>query len=304
VSVWTLLGGVSDTTSLRTGESIGCSFAVTGTTPGTYTVSALWLNVRTRETAVTPATVTILAPSQPPPTVPSGPAPAEADLGVTIGPAFTGYVGGPHDVTITVTNKGPQTAQAVSLVVQLGVDTGGNPIVDLGATAAQPCLLGQGSCNLGAIPAGGSRDVVIHFALPLATIGHITGSVSTPSIEYAYGDNTATFQFGVLQPTVKFLPAVAEPGQVVTMYAESFPPGAPLHLDYQDGRGILSGADTVTVGVDGTLVWPILVLHRDLLGTRTLLVDSPAVPVLFGQVTTDLLVVPARMQPPDFSNRR
>jgi Tol biopolymer transport system component len=220
------------------------------------------------------------------------------DLRVRITPKFErAWVGGKRTVNVVVQNNGPSTAASVQLKMVVPGQ--------LGATAAQPCLVGIGTCSLGNLTAGSARTFVITMALPKAAVGDrtISAQVSNAVTDTNLANNRDQMRFTVELPTLRFLPAVAEPGEAVTLFGEHFPPNVHLKLSYDNGKGILSGPDTVKTDADGEYAGPLLVLRRDQLGTRTLIATSVASTPKFQPTKADLLVVPRRLAPPDFLGR-
>jgi hypothetical protein len=92
----------------------------------------------------------------------------------------------------------------------------------------------------------------------------------------------------VIQPRVRLSPAVAKPGDVVRAVLEDLPPGAAASLRWS--RGVIR-AVTATLDDGATeLSWPGVIIRRDQLGQRELVVTSPD--ELFGELRAPLLVVP------------
>lgn len=207
----------------------------------------------------------------------------------------TGWAGGKAaGATVSVTNKGTAAAANVQLTIAV---PGFLTVVPDAACAATVC-------NVGALAPGASKT--FHPKLGMPGTGAGTGEVSSVVVssgtDVNLGNNTAKALFQVLQPRVRLLPAVAQPGKVLLAMLEDMPPGDNVTLVWT--KGITSNPDTVPVP-GATLTWPMLVVPGDLLGERELVVRS--IDGRFGGVAgikAPLLVVPRTSQPPGFLERR
>lgn len=291
------------------GASLTCTFDVLGVTAGVYVVTASATSAASfgppPSSNTASVTITVLAPTSPPPpppppppssSPPPPPPPSEqADLAVALSSGFTGSVGVSHSITVTVTNLGPSASAGVQLSMSLSAA--------LGATASQPCLTGAGVCSLGTLAAGASQTFPIDLTPSAGGAQPVTAFVSATTFDPEPDNNSAELTVSVQGPSVQFSPAVAEPGQVVTLIAQNFPPNTKLRLSYADGVGILPGPNVVTTDAAGQYQGPVLILRHDQLGIRTLNVTPAVSPATFRRVQTDLLVVTTQLQPPDFRSR-
>jgi len=268
---------------MAAGSSLVRAFAVRGTAVGTYPVTAtVTSTTKDPNLSNNSATVTIRVRA--------------TDLAVKITPAFpTAWVGGARTITVTVKNNGPGTAVNARLKMTL---SGG-----LGASAAQPCLLGGAPCNLGTMTAGTTKTFHITLPMPSSSVGarSVTAVVSNTVFDLNLANNKAVLKFKVKKPRLRVLPAVATPGEVVTIFGEDFPPGAQVALKFD--KGILAVMTSAVVLADGTFGGPVLILRRDQLGERELIASSPAVPRAFVATKATMLVVPRNLSPPDFLGR-
>ncbi|WP_127573075.1 DUF11 domain-containing protein [Georgenia faecalis] len=291
-------------------------------------------------------------PTTPPPTdPPTTPPPApvlepdvQVDLEVATDRAWVG--GEPVPATITVTNVGPGDAEDVTLTTtypDVVVPAAAGPAeAGPGAAEAEPdlgCLAADGSCALGALVPGASRELTLTLGPVQAGSGDITvgvGAVPSP----APGDSTSppddptlppgdrtsppddpapapddpapapddapvsdtdTAPMEVLQPRLRLLPPIAVPGEATLAYGVDFPPGAEIDLAWDPG--ITSWRGPFVVRPDGTLRVPVLIVPKDQLGNRDLTATSVAGPT-FGEVTApSMLVVPRTYSPPSFLGR-
>ncbi len=111
---------------------------------------------------------------------------------------------------------------------------------------------------------------------------------STGTISFDISDGTVAAASllgdGSAEPTLGPVPAVATPGQVVTVFGGGFPAGAVVQL----ARPGTSEVDEISVDVDGTFAHVFVVLPRTPSGPMTLTVTGQT--DLFGDVSAELLV--------------
>lgn len=235
-------------------------------------------------------------------------APPRADVAVFLGlDQPTGYVGGKRIVRVRVRNLGPNVAQNVVLTatwptgVVASVPT---PVLDPPMPPLKPtpgCLLNGLACGLGSVLPG--TDVLYEVALTAAAEGDftLTAKVSAATIDPVLPNNQDTIELPFLQPTIRLVPAVARPGQVVLAYGENMPPGTEVVLSWGEGEGIPIDAGPLTVLDDGTIRRPLLILRREQLGDRTITATSATEE--FTPVTGDILIVLRSLSPPDLVGR-
>lgn len=241
-----------------------------------------------------------------------------------------GYVGGTLPATVTVTNTGPQPAEAVLLRMRYprlvehtpeaplpcspvegneaaavapppeDADGAGRELVD----PPQPDLpeittAADGRCDLGRLGPGQSQ--VLEVDLPLLADGEavLRARAATETPESNPANDRVEAPFEVLAPTIRLLPAVARPGMVVLAYGEDMPPGTEVALAWD--RGITVDNRAHTVAEDGTLRASLLVVRRDRLGPRTLVATS--LTDSFSPLEGDLLVALRLMTGPGLFGR-
>jgi hypothetical protein len=136
-------------------------------------------------------------------------------------------------------------------------------------------------CTGTSLGAGVTCTVEVAFAP--ADVGSTTGSVS---FDVAGGAvlSASLLGEGSAEPTLGPVPAVAAPGQVVTVFGGGFPAGAIVQLS----RTGTAEVDQVSVDADGTFAHVFVVLPRTTSGPMTIGVAGQ--PDLFGDVSTQLLV--------------
>lgn len=217
----------------------------------------------------------------------------------------TGYVGGQRVVQVRVRNRGPQTAEGVTVTATWPVGLvasvplpGPDPLVP----PLQPtpvCLPAGDPCVLGALAPG----VVVVFEVAIATPAEgdhtIEATVSSTTVDPIATNNVASVELPVLLPSIRLVPAVARPGQVVLAYGEEMPPGTQVTLGWRPGAVLRPGP--LTVAPDGTIRTSILIVRREQLGERTITATSQTAE--FAPVTGDALVVLRTMSPPDLVGR-
>jgi hypothetical protein len=137
------------------------------------------------------------------------------------------------------------------------------------------------NCSGVSLPVGSSCTVEIQFA-PLV-VGPASGLLvfdladGTSASAALVGDGTA-------EPTLDVVPAVAAPGQVVTVFGAGFPAGTVVDFS----RSTVPDVDQVTVDPDGTFAHVFVVLPNTPSGPMALFVAAQ--PDSFGEVTGELLV--------------
>lgn len=204
----------------------------------------------------------------------------------------TAWVGGdPVGVRLVVTNEasGPATGVSLTLAHPDAVTAGPDACLE-----AAPCLLGT-------LPPGGSRTVVVAVEPVTAGAGPVSATVTTTALDLDRTNDTDAADLTVLQPELRLLPSVGEPGEATLAYGTDFPPGARLTLSW--APGLTAWVRPVTVAADGTVRSPLLVLPGDLLGERVATATWESGPG-FGDVPAPpMLVVPETSAPPDFLTR-
>lgn len=135
------------------------------------------------------------------------------------------------------------------------------------------------SCSGLSIPAGGSCTVDVDFRPD--TVGPVTGFLT-----FRLGDGSVVSAQldgdGSAEPTLDPVPAVAAPGQVVTVFGAGFPSGASVELLHGTQR------DLVTVDGNGTFAHVFVVMPHTPTGPMELTVVGQV--DLFADVTDELLV--------------
>jgi Tol biopolymer transport system component len=216
--------------------------------------------------------------------------PADVAVTVTLDEPI-GYVGGHRTATVTVTNLGPGTAEAVTLRTAYP---------DMVTPAAdETCLVDGTPCALGDLAPEAEQVFTVDLTAVQAGTGPITARVATTTVEESTENNRARRRLEVKQPTIRLLPAVARPGQVVLAFGEDMPPGSRVTVDWEPGITVDTGP--FRVAADGTMRASLLLVRRDRLGDRTLTATS--VTDEFSPVTGEMLVVLRTMQPPDLVGR-
>jgi hypothetical protein len=159
------------------------------------------------------------------------------------------------------------------------------------------------------LDSGTSREVELKFSLPesdptggvSAQSAEISVEASTSSTDPKLENNKDSEGFTVRQPGVSVYPAVGKPGDVVTIVVEGLPPGAPVIFAWSKGIP----PDPTAIKHDGTdLRRGLLLVRRDQLGTRDIIVTSADKDKLFGELRAPVLVVARPMTPsPDLIGR-
>jgi Tol biopolymer transport system component len=200
----------------------------------------------------------------------------------------TGWTGGrPVRATITVTNVGTRPASGIRVEVTLPGF--------LAFPGTDGCA--GTSCTTTSLDPDQSRvftpelDMPPPIAVTTSTQvipelkGDVTVEVTVDSIDEKPEDDIASRELTVLQPRVWLSPEVVKPGDVVLAVLEDLPPG---EVELRWSRGVIDAATATPVG--GRLSWPGVIVRRDQLGQRELVVTSPD--ELFGDIRAPLLVVP------------
>jgi hypothetical protein len=255
------------------GEKRTVDVVAVGVDPASYTVTAT-ATTGTPDDVATDDTATVLV-------FVALPGVGVADLVVSVTPsANPAYVGATNEVvTIAVTNRGREAAPGVSLVTTY-------PSV-VGPTATPPCAAGGPACSLGALAAGQTRTLTASLAVLEPGAGAITARVTGMSPDPDLGNNAVSVPFTVLQPRFRLLPPIGEPGFVTLAYGQDFPPGRDVTVTWAPGITAVPGP--FTVAPDGTVRIQVLLVRRDELGERVLVVSSDAGD--FGPVQQQMLVV-------------
>lgn len=211
-----------------------------------------------------------------------------------------GWTGGqPATATAKVTNNGPGTASGINIKAAA---TG-----PLTFEPADGC--GDAGCPVDNLDSGASREVELKFSLPesdpsggvSARSAEISVEASTSSTDPKLENNKDSEGFTVRQPGVSVYPEVAKPGDVVTIVVEGLPPGAPVVFAWSKGIP----PDSTAIKHDGSdLRRGVLLVRRDQLGTRDIIVTSADKEKLFGELRAPVLVVARPMTPsPDLIGR-
>ena len=211
-----------------------------------------------------------------------------------------GWTGGrPATAKAKVTNNGPAAASGISIKVS---NTG--PVTLQPAGGCSDSL-----CPMDSLEPGASREVELKFSMPesepaggvTARPAEISVEVSASSTDPKQENNTDREGFTVRQPGVTLYPAVGKPGDVVTVVVEGLPPGAPVKFAWSKGIP----PDAAAIEHAGTVLRRgLLLVRRDQLGTREIIVTSADQEKLFGEIRAPVLVVPRSVAPmPDFIGR-
>jgi uncharacterized protein DUF11 len=208
-----------------------------------------------------------------------------------------GYVGGPRVATVTVRNIGTDPVDDVELRATWS---------DLVLPSAAPqlpatpdCLPAGDVCDLGTIAGGEKREFRVALEPLVEGIAAITAKVKTSTAEVTTENNKDTVDLEILQPTIRVLPSVGPPGQVVLAYGENMPPASDITLVWAPGISVHTGP--FEVSDDGTVRVPLLIVRHDQVGTRLLTATSTT--ALFTPVDGVMLVVPGTLVPPNFNGR-
>ncbi|MBD8063490.1 hypothetical protein [Oceanitalea stevensii] len=205
----------------------------------------------------------------------------------------TAWVGGdPVAARLVVTNDASGPATGVRL-------TFAHP--DAVTADGPDACLAAAPCALGTLAPGASRTVVVALEPVTAGTGPVTATVTTTALDLNPANDSDAAELTVLQPALRLLPSVGEPGEATLAYGTDFPPGARLTLSW--APGLTAWVRPVTVAEDGTVRSPLLVLPGDLLGERVATATWESGPG-FGDVAAPaMLVVPETSAPPDFLTR-
>ncbi|MFD0043767.1 hypothetical protein ACFVGV_01130 [Pseudarthrobacter scleromae] len=226
---------------------------------------------------------------------------SSADIGVELTlQQSEGWTGGqPATATAKITNNGPALASGIRIKA---ATTG-----PLTFEPADGCT--DAGCPTDNLDSGASREIKLKFSLPdsdpsgevSAQSAEISVEASTSSTDPKLENNKDSEGFTVRQPGVSVYPAVAKPGDVVTIVVEGLPPGAPVIFAWSKGIP----PDSTAIKHDGTdLRRGVLLVRRDQLGTRDIIVTSADQDKLFGELRAPVLVVARPMTPsPDLIGR-
>ncbi|MFF5971219.1 HYR domain-containing protein [Streptomyces sp. NPDC012769] len=218
----------------------------------------------------------------PPPVPPS----ADVAVSVSLSPART-YTGRAVTAHYTLTNAGPDTAQAVLADATWPSGPGRALSRTDRCTAAAPCR----------IPPGGRVVVTQTATYPQAVSGMVRVSVRGFPADPEPGDNTATAPLRVLQPRLEVTPQVVRPGEPVIVRGTDFPPGERVRLVWS--AGLTADSAPLAAGRDGRFEAQVLVLRKDRLGPRMLRAEVARLE----RLEQPVLVVQRALQPPDFAGR-
>ena len=209
-----------------------------------------------------------------------------------------GYVGGPRIAKVTVRNIGSDPVDDVELTAtwsDLVLPSVAPPL----PSETPACLPAGNSCDLGTIAAGDQQKFRVVLE-PLAEgIAAIKVKVKTSTPEVTTKNNKDTVDLEILQPTIRVLPSVGPPGQVVLAYGENMPPASEISLVWAPGISVHTGP--FEVSDDGTVRVPLLIVRHDQIGIRLLTATSTT--ALFTPVDGVMLVVPGTLVPPNFNGR-
>lgn len=270
------------------------TFTLTAPAPGSHeTVAAVSSRMIDPVSGNDVASAAFDSVPEPPPPPPPPPG-LLADVAVTLELSQpTGWVGGDSvGASIVVTNTGAGSAGDVVVAMTYP------DLIEVPATGS---CLAAAPCELGTLAAGASRTIAVDLVPVTAGTGEVAATVLTSSRDVDPRDNAATAALEVLQPTLRLLPTVSTPGEATLAYGVDFPPGAQLTLSWS--RGITPWLRPVTVGADGTVRSPLLILPGDELGQRIATATGAGGPG-FGDVEAPpMLVVPRNFSPPNFLTR-
>lgn len=182
-----------------------------------------------------------------------------ADIGVQLDIGVTqGWVGGEEiPVRIRIANDGPHTAEAVTLTVAPPAGA---------AWVANPHCTPTGDCDLGDLAAGGNHELILQLEAEEAGDVELTAIVRANTPDPREANNTDTASVEILQAEFRLLPAVAVPGEVTLLYGTDLPPGTQVDLRWS--AGVTNAPRPHTVGADGRLRVPMLIVADDTLGSR------------------------------------
>lgn len=278
-------GSIGDTTTTTTTTPIATTAPTTAVTTTRDTTTTTSTTVPGTAGRATP--VVIALPPTPPvvrvPTFSGSSTPSRRFTTVDVGgdSAADSLVVQPQSVTFqpTIVDAGRSTSM-VSLT-NAGGSIATVRSVRLEPTNSTAYSIAADGCTGTALGAGASCTVEVSFT-PVevgASSGTISFDISDGTVVAAslLGDGSA-------EPTLGPVPAVATPGQVVTVFGGGFPAGAVVQL----ARAGTSEVDEISVDVDGTFAHVFVVLPRTPSGPMTLTVTGQA--DLFGDVSAELLV--------------
>jgi hypothetical protein len=268
-------GSIADTTTTTT----------TTTTPPTTTPTP------TVTTTTVPGTVGRATPVVIPrtPTRPVVRVPTFSGSSTTSRRFSTAGVGGDSSEVSLVVE--PQSVTFQPTIVDAGRSTSvvsltnvGGSTATVGSVRLEPTTaysIADDGCTGTTLGAGATCTVEVSFA-PVE-VGANTGTISFDISDGTVAE-ASLLGDGAAEPTLGPVPAVATPGQVVTVFGGGFPAGAVVQL----ARPGTSEVDEISVDVDGTFAHVFVVLPRTPSGPMTLTVTGQT--DLFDDVTTELLV--------------
>ncbi|MEA5361485.1 VWA domain-containing protein [Amycolatopsis sp., V23-08] len=276
--------------TLAPGDQARVRFSATGLVAGpqaaTGTVTTGGQDADARDNSA--AAVVVVAEKPAPPVTPGS---LSVGLSVSAVPLFAG--GDDVVLTFLVHNGSGAPMPDVRLVTQLPPQ--------LPATSVAPgCVPGGGSCALGTLAPGQTVETRISLAAKAAADTPVSGTVSTSGPDTDTADDTASSRVVIRQPVVRVDPDIGALGFVPRVTGSAFPPGATVRLAWSAGISATPGL--VTVGADGTFQAQFLIFHHDLIGPRTLAVDSVIGPK-FGTARSNPILVVLRTEQPPFVTR-
>lgn len=224
----------------------------------------------------TPAAASSSATVLAPPAVP-----VKADLTVSAPtPAGPVSLGRPTDYLVTVTNNGPDPAQAATLL-----QTFAGPIHIVGVTVSQgSCTTSAGvQCMLGDIPPGGSVTLRVRLtpqaAGKLTSATSVTSATDDPQLDNNQATQSVTVrgQRASVRMTVRPSVRRAHPGQrlTLTVTTANRGPGAARHLQVciRLPAGLIFLRSSNAVFRSGQICWPPRTLNAHRSTRHTVLVE-------------------------------
>jgi hypothetical protein len=283
-------GSIADTTTTTTTTPV--TTPTTPTTPTTTTPATTGRDTTSTTTTTVPGTagraspvVTALPPTSPVVRVPTFSGSSTSRRFTTGGFGGGSSVGSlivqPQSVTFPPTIADAGRSTSVVSLTNAGGLTATIRSVRLGSTASTAFSIAADGCTGTALGAGATCAVEVAFA-------PVEVGPSTDTISFDISDGTSVTASlsgeGSAEPTLGPVPAVAAPGQVVTVFGGGFPSGAVVEL----ARAGTSEVDEIRVDVDGTFAHVFVVLPRTPSGPMTLTVTGQ--PDRFDDVSAELLV--------------
>lgn len=222
---------------------------------------------------------------------------AQLSISVTPNP---GFVGGSVTVDFVVRFYGNPDGAASTFVVYPTLPAG----MAASAMPAECTPVPNGGCALPGQYASPTTLTVPYTLSPTAAGSYqIVGQLLTTPVQTesfiqpaAAGpqdlQQPVTAILNVLQPSIRILPRVASPGEVVLVYGQDFPPGATIGLRWDPG--VTAAALAPVADPTGTFTAQLLILGGDQTGERRAVASGPG----FSAVDAPFLVTPDRLMPP------